>query len=51
MVNRDPSESVVEVTDLSRQFGSTMALDGIACGCNLVWSTAWSAQTGRVRRH
>ncbi|MBC8356884.1 MAG: ABC transporter ATP-binding protein [Planctomycetes bacterium] len=30
MVNRDPSESVVEVTDLSRQFGSTMALDGIS---------------------
>ena len=30
MVNRDSSESVVEVTNLARQFGDTMALDGIS---------------------
>ncbi len=30
MVHRDSSESVVEVTDLARQFGDTMALDGIS---------------------
>jgi len=30
MVERDASESVVEVTNLSRQFGDTMALEGIS---------------------
>ncbi len=30
MVDRDANECVVEVTDLSRQFGDTMALDGIS---------------------
>ena len=30
MIERDASENVVEVTDLARQFGSTMALDGIS---------------------